>query len=423
MKILIVCPKLNHGGAERVAVCLANGFFLVGHEVTMASNLIEEVTYELNPQIQVFNLVGKSKRPLFKWLSAIRILRSYIKTNKPDVIIGIMQLCSFVAKLAATGKHIPVIMTEHDSFERPLSAPFTWMQYFCKYYLNKIYTHVTVLTSADKVLVHKTLKHVTVMPNPLAIPTVTESETNDVLNKKENIILASGRLYDWHYKGLDVLIKAWANVVSILKCQISSEGWMLEIAGYGDEKDIEFLKDLAKEYGVGNRIRFLGFCKDVVPLYRRSEIFVLSSRYEGFGLVLIEAMSQGCACVACDYKGRQREILCPEWQESSTISVDTLKAAKSSSMELERGTTETCNLKLETNLKPEAIPLQGVEVCENGILCEPDNVEALAKSIKIMIENKEYRKKVQANAIERSKYYSIDNTLDRWEEYLKKIVN
>ena len=59
-------------------------------------------------------------------------------------------------------------------------------------------------------------------------------------------------------------------------------------------------------------IEFLGFQKDMESLYKKSEIFVLSSRYEGFGLVLIEAMSQGCAPVACDYKGRQREILCPE---------------------------------------------------------------------------------------------------------------
>ena len=101
--------------------------------------------------------------------------------------------------------NILVIMTEHDSFERPISAPFTKIQYFCKYYLNKIYTHVTVLTQSDKLLADKHLKHVTVMPNPLAIPAVSDSEITDLLNKKENIILASGRLYDWHYKGLDIL--------------------------------------------------------------------------------------------------------------------------------------------------------------------------------------------------------------------------
>lgn len=400
MKILIVSPKLNHGGAERVAVCLANGFAGSGHEVTVISNLREEITYSLDNDVKVCQLVGKSKNTVLKWLSSILLLRKQIKTNRPDVIIGIMQLCSFVARMASLGTRVPVIMTEHDSFERPPSAPFTRVQRFCKFYLNKIYTHVTVLTSADKALANKTLKHVTVMPNPLAIPTVNESRIDDVVNKKKNVVLASGRLYDWHYKGLDVLIRAWGAVLnsqshissstaehSKFKDSFSSDDWMLEIAGYGDEKDVAFLKEIAKECGVENRIRFLGFCTDVVSLYERSKIFVLSSRYEGFGLVLIEAMSQGCACVVCDYKGRQKEII-----KGSPILT---------SPQMERG----------------------MDVCENGILCEPDNVEILANSIKKMMIDDRYRRRVQKAAIERSKFYDMEHSVHRWEYFLNEVVN
>ena len=63
-----------------------------------------------------------------------------------------------------------------------------------------------------------------------------------------------------------------------------------------------------------------------------------------------------------------------------------------------------------------------VEMCETGILCEPDDVEALAEAMKKMIEDDEYRESVRAKAIERSKYYSIENTMDRWEALLKQIV-
>ena len=63
-----------------------------------------------------------------------------------------------------------------------------------------------------------------------------------------------------------------------------------------------------------------------------------------------------------------------------------------------------------------------VELCETGILCEPDDVEALAEAMKKMIEDDEYRECVRAKAIERSKYYSIENTMDRWETLLKQVT-
>jgi glycosyltransferase involved in cell wall biosynthesis len=148
------------------------------------------------------------------------------------------------------------------------------------------------------------------------------------------------------------------------------------------------LDGIAKEYGVLDKIEYTGFVENMQKLYAESSIFVLSSRYEAFGLVLIEAMSQGCACVACDYKGRQREIMCPEGQGSMF------------------------NVQSSNNK---------VELCETGILCEPDNVEALAEAMKKMIVDDEYRESVRAKAIGRSKYYSIENTMDRWEKLLTSV--
>ena len=107
--------------------------------------------------------------------------------------------------------------------------------------------------------------------------------------------------------------------------------------------------------------------------------------------MLIEAMSQGCAPVACDYKGRQREIInpssvLPQGEEEQSAAV-----------------SEFC-------------------VCDNGILCEPDNAEQLAAAIARMISDDNYRMSVQQNAISRSRYYSIENTVDRWEQLLNKVI-
>ena len=405
MKIYIVCGKLNHGGAERVAVVLANGFVERGHQVTIVSNLYEEVTYKIDKRVQQKNLVATNHQKLKKWFSATDILRGYLKKDKPDVIIGIMQLFSVVAKIASRGMNIPLVMTEHDSFERPNSAPFSKRDYFCKYYLNRIYKHVTVLTQTDKDVIGYRLKHVTVMPNPLFLKPV------EIVSEKKKVVLASGRLYDWHVKGFDILLQAWKKIQDFNENDDENEnlnGWWLKIAGIGTEESLQYLMNLLPDgEWVFNdndddddnksavwrsekyRIEFLGFRKDIEELYKKSEIFVLSSRYEGFGLVLIEAMSQGCAPVACDYKGRQREILSPLQGDS---------------------------------LKVNGYSDHGIEVTENGILCEPDDMEALASALKMMMVDEEYRKEVQRNAVERSKFYNIKHTMDRWDEYIHNIV-
>lgn len=385
MKICIVCPRLCHGGAERVAVTLANGFILREHQVVFLTDLYEEQTYQLDEAVLVKNLVAVSNPKYKKWLSAIRIVRSVIKKERPDVMIGIMSLCSIVAKLAAMGTDVPVIATEHGSYERPDSAPLTKWEKFYKFYIGKIFNCVTVLTDADRIKIGKQLKNVVVMPNPLAIEPIKMSR------QRENTLLAAGRVDDWHYKGLDVLIKAFSKLVQSSKFKVQNEGWKLQIAGVWRNPETRvYLDGIAEECGVLDKIEYLGFVDDMKTLYQESSIFVLSSRYEGFGLVLIEAMSQGCACIACDYKGRQKEILCPDGDVPS----------------------EKCLVKSE---KPIG---SNIEICDNGILCEPDDVDALAEAMKTMIMEDEYRESVRQNAVERSKYYSIEKTIERWEKLL-----
>jgi len=388
MKVCIVCGRLSFGGAERVAVSWANGFKQAGHEVMVISNLYDPITYQLDAGIQVRNLVSDNQNKFKKWGSSFFNVRRSLKEFRPDVVICVLPTCSFVSKIAALGLHIPVIATEHDSFERPDSAPFDFWNIFSKFSLNKLFGTVTVLTQADKEVIGNRVKNIHVMPNPLALEPV------EIMPQKEKIILAAGRLDAWHYKGFDVLIKAWGKVVESRELRVESEGWRLQIAGTGSEESLEYLKKLCKENGVEDSVDFLGFVSDMESLYKKASVFVLSSRYEGFGLVLIEAMSQGCACIACDYKGRQREIM------------ETLPGPPY----LGRG-AEVQNAKGDPFFET-----------STGILCPPEDVEALAAAMEKMIEDEDYRESVRTHAIERSKYYSIENTVARWEELLHSIV-
>lgn len=321
---------------------------------------MEEPTYEVKSSVQLLPLFSSISSKIDKWASTLPNIRKYAKTYRPDVIIGIMETCSLVSKLATIGLGIPIIMTEHNAFERPKNTPLTKWQIITKFYINKLYCCVTILTEADKEFIGLRLKNTVVMPNPLFLTPIIKSPV------KDKIVLAAGRIDDWHCKGFDILLKAWGTIAK------QYPDWTLEIAGDGRKVDLELLQNIVRKSEVENQVKFLGYQKNIVDRYKQSAVFVLSSRYEGFGLVLIEAMSQGCACVACDFKGRQREII--------------------------RNDSE-------------------------GLVCVPNDVDALALAIKKMIDDDMYRQKVQKAAIERSKYYAMDKTIRRWENLLKRLLS
>lgn len=87
MNIVIVCGKLNHGGAERVAATLANGFSRISQDnVTVMSNLNEEITYEIDERVELCNLVSREDNRLIKWIAVERNLRRYLK--KGDLMLS-----------------------------------------------------------------------------------------------------------------------------------------------------------------------------------------------------------------------------------------------------------------------------------------------------------------------------------------------
>lgn len=358
MKITILVTYLTGGGAERVATLWAKGFVDWGHQVTIVLNTeITTISYHLPKEIKVYNIFRKENRIERELgFGMVSRLRKVFREVKPDYIICVLPSWVQLAWRAAKGMHVPIIDTEHNAFERPKDAPMCWREKLRKFVFSALADHVTVLTQADYKIISKFRKNVTVLPNPLTYPPV------ESLPMKEKLILACGRLDVWYTKGFDLLIEAWATIAH------KYPEWRLAIAGDGSNSSVEILEDIAKKSGLtAENFKLLGRREDMLDWYKRASIFVLSSRFEGFGMVLTEAMSQGCACIACDYKGRQSEI----------ISSD-----------------------------------------KEGIVIPVNDTYALATSIDRLIENEQYRKKQQKFAIVRSKYFSIDNIMERWNKIL-----
>ncbi|WP_297702035.1 glycosyltransferase family 4 protein [uncultured Fibrobacter sp.] len=364
MKILLCVWRLTHGGAERVASMWAKGFVQEGLSVDfLLGSYSSPVTYEVPSESNIYYecaLNDKIATKIIPQFIKTRKIRHILKKSNPDVVICVLPQWGMKIKKAMKGlRQVPIIITEHNSYERPASAPMKKIQYEQKFATNKLFDAVTVLTQADKDFLTKKMgadftSNTYVLPNPVSFVPVQN------IPDKEESILAAGRLNAWHYKGFDLLIDAWSQIA------FKYPNWKLKIAGDGNP---EYLQKIINEKKIASQVDLLGFV-DMLEQYQKASIFVLSSRYEGFGMVLTEAMSQGCACVACDYKGRQREII--------------------------------------TNEK-------------EGLLCSVEDVDALASCIEKMILDERYRHECQMNAVKRSKCYLVSEIVNKWMNIFDKL--
>ena len=363
MRVLILVGCLTGGGAERAAAFWANGFAERGYEVGVALGCRKgtPATYPLNSSVRLYNIWSFWGSALSREMNVecfrVPKIKKVLKDFQPDVVIGVMRPWAECARRATNGMNIKIINTEHNTFDPPVNKPMKRADRISKFIWNKHFDKVTVLTNADKIIVDGKLENVEVLPEPLAF----KPSFDDGI--KEKMILAAGRLDAWHYKGFDILIKAWGNIAP------KHPDWKLVIAGTGNSESKQYLQQLADDYHLYRQIEFPGYV-DLIPYYQRSSIFILSSRYEAFGMVLVEAMSQGCACIACDYKGRQSEILTSY---------------------------------------------------QNGIICPVENIISLSDSISKLIENDELRLKLQKGAVDRSRDFSMEKTMNRWEDIFRRI--
>lgn len=374
MRLLILVHNLTGGGAERVASLWITGFCERGYDVGVVFDCKRDtvMSYQVPEMITKYNVYGnnftgwvanKFHRVLHLDFYYILKLRRIFLDYRPDIVIGVIQPWAEWARKASKGLNIKIINTEHNAFERPQDAlynPMTQRLYMEKFEYNRLYDHVTLLTEADKRCVDGILNNVSVLPNPLTYKPAPK------VPAKDKIILAAGRLDAWHAKGFDILIKAWSGIAD------SYPEWRLQIAGDSTAgKGRRYLERIAAETGISDRLEFIGYQSDMLPIYQRSAIFVMASRYEGFGMVLIEAMSQGCACVSCDYKGRQREIITSD---------------------------------------------------NEGIICPQEGVKSLTRAIRQLIDDNNYREIVQRNGIERSKHYELENIMGMWDDIIRKVI-
>jgi len=307
MHFVIFISSLSSGGAERVAVNIAKAWSARGDKVTLITLApIEMDFYTLDPQIQRIGLdLFRDSRNSFVgiWENVRRVwcLRRQLKRLKPDVVVGMGTSSNILAVLASLGLACCVVVAEH------IYPPMFPLSPIWERLRRWTYPHASVvlaLTDESRKWIKENCpgSHVAMIPNAIQLPLSdgkSRIEPEEILPDSRRLILAVGRLT--HQKGFDFLIDAF--------CQIADAhlGWDLVILGEGEERQ-KLLAKIAYK-GLLSRVFLPGTAGNIASWYERADIFVMSSRFEGFPCTLVEAMAHKLAVVSFDCDTGPRDII------------------------------------------------------------------------------------------------------------------
>lgn len=317
MNIVYCIPSLEHpGGMERVLTEKANYLSSVcGYNISIITTEGRgELNFPLLNTIKVINFgldfnVDFGKGILLKMYyhnKKIKLykkeLEAYLKNNRIDICVSLCgKEIEFLSSLKDKSKKIAeihfsqnfrklFILSRHSGFFWQIVGDIrTWQLKRATKKLNQL----VVLTNQDYFQWRKTHTNVIAIPNP------SPFRTEVLANKDSKRVIAVGKLDA--QKGFDFLVDSWKIVTE------KHPEWKLDIYGKGEL--CSQLQNQIISLGIENSINLKGGCTDILPKYLEHSIYVMTSRYEGLPMVLIEAMECGLPLVSFDCECGPREVI------------------------------------------------------------------------------------------------------------------
>lgn len=364
--ILLVSNMTEVGGVQRLVANLANSFSRyndVEVEIINGGKKVGEEKFKLNDSIKVSyinmehkdlnnkGVMSKARHMLNIYLSMRNYFKNYSFSSNKNIVVAFGHAPSCMLPfLIKKQKNVRLIGSQHN--------PITYSKLyslFREYSLNKLDKYI-LLSEGMKIdlLKNYNLGNVEIIENPntLINPIYT--------NYNNNKVISVGRLTE--QKGFDILLEIWSKVVK------KQKEWSLEIIGEGPGK--KKLLDKIKKHQLQDSVRIKGFTNQIEREYSDSDLFVMTSRYEGFGLVLVEAQGCGLPTIAFDCPFGPKHIINNE---------------------------------------------------EDGYLIKfGDNQEFADKLINVM-ENKKLLRQLGENAIENSKRFDVETITEKWIKLFNEI--
>lgn len=316
--------------------------------------------YTFSPLICIHDVTVKGHFFSYLWKYVIGI-RNKVKQIKPDLIL----VCDdglkgfFLPLMLPNG--VPMIYERHVSkvIELGLNPSLikrikVWTTFFLMEQLGKLFDRFVVLTESNRN--EWKMKNVCVIANPLSF----YPEANATLNEKRVIAVGKQGLQ----KGYDRLLQAWAKVTK------NHPDWELDI--YGKKEPKEQLEALANALHIQSSVHFYEPTSFIQERYLNSSLFVLSSRFEGFGMVLIEAMACGLPCVSFDCPYGPKDIISHN---------------------------------------------------RDGLLVENNDIEGLSNALQQLIADDQLRKKMGRNAKVNVQRFLPETILAQWESLFTELIS
>lgn len=373
MKILLVIGGLNNGaGTERVCSMVANSLSETGYEIVLASiGPCDKPFFPVNKDIKIiplidfsgsnlgrqpvsaydiknfYNTIFRIRNKLSDKPKIIYKLRKILRNERTNIVIAVDIGCVEFTLPAVLGLPVKHICWEHFNFNVNQGKKRSKLRRRAAQYCDAVVT----LTERDKDNWLKSTIHqskITSIDNPCPFP------VQEYIKKEDTkIVLAVGRLTP--QKGFDMLLEAWVQVNKIMP------DWTLKIVGEGEDRDT--LTEFIEKNYLTDSVKLVGATNNVSKYYQQAEIFCLSSRFEGFGIVLIEALAFGLPIVSFDCDTGPSEIL----KDSGSI------------------------------------------------LVPKNDVNNLALSLTELMRDGEQRKKISLKSKERANRYQIEKIMPKWK--------
>lgn len=295
MKICFVIPTLTSGGAERVAVTVLSALD-ARHERVLYLFSTEQAVY-LDRVDNGIRIVAASET---SWWGRLRELAAFIGEFQPDIVMPFLSY--FITALAVkwAGARSIVVFNQGTPTSGFLDDPdFSWklpwrrrmFAAMTRYFYNRADAIVATSQGVAEDLIANygvARSKIRILHNPVDLDAIARHSAEPIPElDAPPVVAAAGRLAS--VKNYPLLIDALAS----LPAETPVHVWIL---GEGPERSR--LEALAAERGLGTQVRFLGFQQNPWRFIARADVFALTSTYEGFGNVLIEAMACGTPVVA-----------------------------------------------------------------------------------------------------------------------------